>query len=422
MDKRTITTDFFTTLNHHMFYRSLAAITIKLPVIKYWRQVTTLKNNLKDYLWLKDSNIYTYYNWRTALFQALQIIWIKKNDEIIVSWYTCVSVTNTVIQSGWKIIYSDISPKNLWLDPIVLEKNITKKTKVIIIQHTFWKPACIKKIIALAKKYNLLIIEDCAHSLWSNYSWKKVWSFWDFSIFSTWRDKVISSVTWWVLIVNNNAYFEKADALYSKLKMPSTLLTIRNHLYNIIAYRALKTYDFYKFGRFLIYSARKLKLIPEILTPKEKNCEFSNLNLKLPNSLAYLAVKELEKIDEILPHRRSIWEYYDDIIKNKNLKVVFKIIDNEKNNYFRLPILAKTEKQALKLFVYMRLNWVLLWKTWSYDNIVPVWTENKKTKYEKWSCPVAEDISKRILLLPNHEWTTPETAKKVVKLLNKFLK
>ena len=422
MYKKTITSDFFTTLSFSMFLRSLWALTIKLPVIKYGKNIKKVEDELLSFIWVKKSNIYSFYNWRTALYQALKIIWIKNNDEIIVSWYTCVSVSNAVIQAGGKIVYSDINKKNLGLSIQDLEKNISKNTKVIIVQHTFWKPSEIKKIINIAKKNWIIVIEDCAHSLWSKIGSKMLWLLWDFSIFSTWRDKVISSVTWWFLIVNNKKYFPLADKIYSKLKMPSILLIARNLNYNLVAFKAYKTYDFFKLWRALIFISRKLKLITEILSNNEKKCSYNDFNYRLPNSLSYLALRELELIKSVRVHRRSISEYYEDKIINKNIKVMFKIIKNEKNNYFRLPILVKTEKEALRLYVYMRLNGILLWKTWLGNNIVPIWTNNSNAKYKKWSCPIAEDISKRILLLPNHWLVSPDEAKNIVRLLNNFEK
>jgi len=114
MFKKTIISDFFTTVNFSIFVRTLSLLTYKLPVLKYWNSIKKIENKLLSYIWNLDSKIYSFYNWRSAIFHALKIIWVKKNNEVIVSWYTCVSVSNAVIQSWAKIIYSDINTKNLW--------------------------------------------------------------------------------------------------------------------------------------------------------------------------------------------------------------------------------------------------------------------------------------------------------------------
>ena len=417
---KTLISEFFTTISFSIHIRTAYLMTLRLPKLRYWDDVEYVENQLLSYITDNNSKIISFYNWRSAIYHCLKLIWVEKYDEVIVSWYNCISVSNAVIQSWAKIIYSDINQKNLWLDLVDLESKINENTKVIIVQHTFWKPSDIVEIIKVANKNNILVIEDCAHSLWSRVNWKKLGSFWDFSIFSTWRDKVISSVTWGFLIINNESYFNKIDEVKNKLKMPSRILVLKNLFYNISAYKAYKTYDFFKLWRVVIYLSRKFNLITEILTSTEKNCNFNEFNYKLPNSLAYLTSKELVNIKLISNHRASIAEFYDWLLKNKRIKILFKLTKKEKNNYFRYPILVKSEKTKNELYNYMRKNDIILWNTWSWINIVPIWSNLKKAKYIIWNCPIAEDISKRILTLPNHNYISAQDAKKVVELLNNY--
>lgn len=420
MFKKVLISEFFTTISFKIFLRTLSLLTYNLPFLRYWNYIEYFEDELLWYVWNINSKIISFYNWRSAIYHCLKMIWLKSTDEVVVSWYTCVSVSNSVIQSCAKIVYSDVTIENLWFDLKSLEKNITDNTRVIIVQHSFWKPAYIKQIVELAKKKNILIIEDCALALWSRVDWKKLGSFWDFSIFSTWRDKVISSVTWGFLIINNRYYFKDIDNVKNLLKMPSRLLTIRNLLYNIVAYISYKFYNLLNIWKVIIFVSRKCNIITEILTPYEKKCNFNEFNYKLPNSLAYLATKELEKIKFICTHRRSVWEYYDELLENTNFEPLFTKIDEEKNNYFRYPIIVKDEKTKEKIYSYMKENNVLLGISWSGINIVPIWTDIKNAQYKPWSCPVSEDISKRILTLPNHYLVSLNEITKVVQLLNNF--
>ena len=449
MFKKTIIAEFFTTVSFSQAIQSLYLMTFWSYKLRYWKDKKLFEEELISKITGQTQGIapteksrgescihpkiISFYNWRSAIFHALNLIWVWKEDEVIVNAYNCVSVSNAVIQSWAKIIYSDIEKETLSFDFEILKSNITQKTKVIILQHTFWKQARdYNKILDFCKKENILVIEDCAHSL--GYHPQLLLSkegrvVWDFLIFSTGRDKVISSVTWWFLVINNEKYREKVGnaGLYSlqeKLRMPSILLTLQNLMYNIAWYKAYKLYDFFKLWRVIIFLSRKLKLITEILTPSEKSCNFDNFNLDFPNSLAYLARKELKKIDEYTEIRLKNIEYYFENISphlaSPKGRGIIWFLDFKNYNWFRIPILLKSEEEKNKLIKFWRENNIIFWITWSWTNLAPVWTDFEKAQYIIWSCPVAEDISKRILTLPNHKMIKKKDLERVVEVLNKF--
>lgn len=419
MFKKTIISEFFTTINFSIFLDTLALLTYKIWYLKYSKYNSLIEKEFLSYIHKPDSKIVSFYNWRSAIFHCLKMLDLTKDDEVIISWYTCVTVSNAVIQTGAKIIYSDINDF-LQLNLESLKKNITSNTKVIIIQHTFWFPSDLYEILEIARQKNIIIIEDSAHSLWSEYKGKKIWSFGDFSIFSTGRDKVISSVTWWFLVINNKKYFSFETEIEKKLKIPNTKLILQNLFYNIVAYKAYKLYDFFKLGRFIIYISRKIWLITEILTSSEKNCNYKEFNYKLPWSLVYLWYLQLKQIDKINSKRQEFAKYYNENISNPKIEIIFKVQDDIKNNYFRYPILLKDSKQKELLYNYMKKNNILLWNTWSSTNIVPINSSLEKANYLKNSCPKSEDISERILTLPNHYNINFKDIEKVTKLLNNF--
>jgi len=431
--KKTIISEFFTTVSLKQALQSLYLMTFWSYKLRTGKDNKLLEKELLEHInsfslggkdaWRADrGEIISFYNWRSAIFHALKIIWVNSKDEVIVNAYNCVSVSNAVIQSWAKIKYSDIESETLSFDFEVLKTNISEKTKVIILQHTFWKQARdYDKIIELAKQKNILVIEDCAHYIPLSQPFcqggKGVLK-WDFLIFSTGRDKVISSVTGWFLIINNENFVGAVglQTLQNSLKMPSILLTLKNLNYNIVWYKAYKFYDFFKLWKIIIFLSRKLNLITEILTPNEKACNFDNFYLKLPNSLAYLARKELKKLEEYTEIRKNNYEYY---LENSP---IIPFLKGDENNFFRVPILLNSEEEKNELYKLARKNNILLWNTWSWTNLAPLWTNFEKAKYKIWSCPVAEDISKRILTLPNHKLITKKDLEKVVKVLNEFKK
>lgn len=417
--RKIVFTEFFTTLTLKHFTESLKFITYKIFYLRKWNSILKLEKYLLDFLWLKDSKIISFYNWRTALYHTLKLIWTKKKDEIIINWYNCISVSNSIIQAKWIPIYCDIKKTNFWIDTGVLEKKITKKTKAIVIQHTFWKTPDLKNILKIAKQNNILIIEDCAHSLWSIYEWKKHWSFWDFAIFSTWRDKVISWINGGFLVINNKDFFKKTTKEIKKIKLPNRWLVIKNHLYNILWFISLKTYNLFWLWKVIIFLSRKLNLIVEVLSKSEKICKNKNLNFILPNSLASLALNDFWNIEKYINHRRVLYEYYFENIKSKYCKIPFFENKNETVNAFRAPLIFKNKKIKDIFYKYMKNNWFIFWNSWSDSNIAPKSSSKKGALYLD-NCKIAEDIAGRLLLIPNHDNVSIDQAKYITDLINNF--
>ena len=420
MFTKTITTDFFTTIDGNICINTLDTLTYRLPALRTGWSITAFERELLEYLETPDSEILSFYRWSEALYHALEIIWIEKKDEIILQWYTCSVVSNAVKQSWAKLVYSDIDESTLWFDLEILKKNITKKTKVILVQHTFGKPIDMNAIVKIAKEKNIIVIEDCAHSLWSKISDKQTWTYGDFAIFSTGRDKVISSVTGWFLVINNPEYFDKANRMRDLLDMPSRVLTLRNLAYNILWYIAYKTYDIAKLWRVIMMLSRKMKLITEILSKEEKACQRKKFWTAFPNSLAYLWRKELAKIQSYITHRKNLWELYDMHINTEVWKKVFTEESNEYLNWFRYPFILKSRKIQKEFVKYMKSHNILVWTSWSGSNIAPKSIKLKDAMYKKWSCKISEDIARRIVFLPNHMWISTEEVIKISQLINKF--
>jgi len=109
---------------------------------------------------------------------------LKPGDEFITCSVAFPTTVNPGLQYGLKPIFIDAELGTLNIDVDQIEKAITKKTKLIMVAHTLGKPYNLKKIMRLAKKYNLWVIEDCCDALGSKYDGKLVSSFGDLATFS----------------------------------------------------------------------------------------------------------------------------------------------------------------------------------------------------------------------------------------------
>jgi dTDP-4-amino-4,6-dideoxygalactose transaminase len=109
----------------------------------------------------------------SGLHLALLAAGIKSGDEVITSPFSFIASSNSVMYVGAKPVFVDIDPSTYNIDPSLIEKKITKKTKAILPVHIFGQSADMKPILKLAKKYNLKVIEDACESLDAKYHGKK---------------------------------------------------------------------------------------------------------------------------------------------------------------------------------------------------------------------------------------------------------
>jgi len=112
----------------------------------------------------------------SALEIGLLAAGVEKGDEVITPPFTFIATSEAVVNIGAKPVFVDIDPTTYNIDPNLIEAQITAKTKAILPVHLYGLPAEMDKIVAIAKKHNLLVIEDCAQALGAAISGKKVGS------------------------------------------------------------------------------------------------------------------------------------------------------------------------------------------------------------------------------------------------------
>jgi dTDP-4-amino-4,6-dideoxygalactose transaminase len=103
-----------------------------------------------------------------ALFLALSALGIKDGDEVIVPAFTYIATALAVSYTGARPVFVDVDEKTYNLNPSLLEKAITPKTKAVIPVHLYGQPACMPQIMRIAGKYNLKVIEDTAQAHGAN--------------------------------------------------------------------------------------------------------------------------------------------------------------------------------------------------------------------------------------------------------------
>ena len=140
-----------------------------------------------------------------ALEIAFASLKLKKNDEVILPSFTIISCLNPILRAGAKPIFIDVDPKTWNMDVNQIEKKITKKTKIILAVHIYGLPTYMPKIIKLAKKYRLKVIEDASEVIGQKINKKMCGSFGDLSTFSFYTNKHITTGEGGMIFTNNKS-------------------------------------------------------------------------------------------------------------------------------------------------------------------------------------------------------------------------
>lgn len=208
----------------------------------------------------------------TALHLACASLDLKKDDEVLVSSSTNMASAFSIDYTGATPVPIDVDLDTWQLRPELIEKKITKKTKAIMIVHLFGSVADMDKIVRIAKKYNLKIIEDCAEAHGVEYKKKKVGSLGDVAAFSFFVNKTMTSGEGGMLVTNSKKIADKA--------------------------KNLKNLGYGKLNKFF-----------------HKNIGF---NYRMSNLNAALGVAQLKNINKIITQKKRIYERYKKNLNNLN--------------------------------------------------------------------------------------------------------
>lgn len=152
----------------------------------------------------------------TALDMAALMCDLKPGDEVILPSFTFSSTATAFVLAGATLVFVDIRPDTMNIDETKIEAAITDKTKVIVPVHYAGVACEMDTIMAIAKKYNLKVVEDAAQGVMSTYKGKALGTIGDFGCYSFHETKNYSMGEGGALVINDPAYNERAEILREK--------------------------------------------------------------------------------------------------------------------------------------------------------------------------------------------------------------
>ena len=311
---------------------------------------------------------------------AALLLDIQPGDEVIMPAYTFVSTADAFVLRGATAVFVDINPKTMNIDENLIEDAITEKTKAIVPVHYAGVSCEMDKIMEIAKKHNLYVVEDAAQGVMSTYKGKALGTIGDFGCYSFHETKNYSMGEGGAIVINNSEYNERAEILREKGTNRAKFFRGQVDKYTWVDYGS--------------------SYLP------------SDLNA------AYLWA-QLEKADEINNDRLKLWDYYYDNLKELEEKglIELPVVPEEcKHNAHMFYIKLKNLEERTKFIAYMRENEIL-----TVFHYIPLHSAPAGIKFGRFN---GEDEfttkeSDRLVRLPMY-YGLGKNVEKVIKLVRKY--
>ncbi|MDD3802823.1 MAG: DegT/DnrJ/EryC1/StrS family aminotransferase [bacterium] len=304
-------------------------------------------------------------NGTDALLIAMLAAGIKEGDEVITTPFTFFATAETIVQAKAKPVFADIEEDSFNIRVDEIEKAITNKTKAILPVHLYGNPADMEAICGIAEKHNLIVIEDCAQSIGSEYRGKKTGTFGNAGTISFFPTKNLGAAGDGGAIVTNSEEIAKIAT------------SLRQH-------GSEKKYIHSRIG----FNSRLDSLHAAILSVKLQNLEKKNARRIF---LAERYSKMLtEKVRKPIQRKNSVHVFHQYTIISEKRDALFEHLKkNEIDSviYYPRPLHLQ---EALRPFIDFK------------------------------SMPVAENLSQRVLSLPIYPELTEEEQEFVIKKINEF--
>lgn len=306
---------------------------------------------------------------------------IKEGDEIIMPSYTFVSTADAFVLRGAVPVFVDIRPDTMNIDENKIEAAITEKTKAIVPVHYAGVSCEMDKIMELAEKYHLLVIEDAAQGIMSTYKGKALGTIGDYGCFSFHETKNYSMGEGGALLIKDPANVERAEIIREKGTNRAKFFRGQIDKYTWVGYGSS-------------------------YLPSDMNA-------------AYLWA-QLEEADKINDKRLSIWNFYHEELKELEDKGVLErpyIPEYATHNAHMYYIKVKDLRVRTKLLAYLKERGIL-----SVFHYVPLHSATAGKKFGRFH---GEDVyttkeSERLCRLPMYYSLSLEEAAEVVKALKEF--
>ena len=337
---------------------------------------------------------------RSSLYVILRALNLPKGSKIGVPLYSCTVVFDAIINAGHVPCFIDIDFDNYTMDPYDLEEKIDDLSAVVVI-HTFGCPADMDKIKEIAR--DIPVIEDCAHSLLSEYKGRKTGTLGTASFFSL--AKYISAGEGGMIILNNNKFKENFKKELALLNTPSILNELKHssflYVYSFLYHKPW-------FGLFAFSLGAYIENSIDIAGKRTFSAS------KIGKSDLGLFLRKLEYFGKKVEMQRRNSKILLDELENTSLILPYERKDTW-CNYFLFPILFERKEERDNAYEYLRNAGVDSAKLYSMTPLVA-----RQFYGYKDDCSNTEEFVDRILTIPNYYSLTNKELMKIIDVIKKM--
>lgn len=340
-----------------------------------------------------------------ALHQTLVAFGVGPGDEVITPPLTPFMCTSTILMAGATPIYADVDPETFLIDPQDIERKITPRTKAIIAVHTYGGVCDMEAIMALAKKHNLYVLEDCAECvLGKDTKGRIAGTIGHAGTFSFQASKHMTTGDGGIVLTNDEALAER-------------IRKFGNHGF-------INT----KAGRRMVKAMKDVVQDPEYLRHNGLG-----YNYRFSEILAAVGLAQLERLDEFVENRIKMAQEYTKAMRGCPWLRPQKVATGETNSYFTFAVrLGETIDWREFRKKYMELGGDGIYAAWALAYREPASALISKEgrlfpdipgqgKYLQGylrppTCPVAESVQPRMLQFTTNQQTAAERKAQITAL------
>ena len=293
-------------------------------------------------------------NGTDALYIAMRGLGIKSGDEVITTAHSWIATSETITQAGGRVVFCDTRKDTFNIDPGLIEAKITKATVGIIPVHLCGQPADMDEIMAIAKKHNLWVIEDCAQAHLATYKGKLVGTFGNAATFSFYPGK------------NLGAYGDAGCIVTNDDRLADWTATFARH-------------------------GGKGEHVMEGINSRMDGMQAAILNVKLPHLPAWTTA------------RRRVAARYNDLLGDLDNLSTPKVAENRSHVYHLYVVTTDTRDLLKKALSDGGITTSL-----NYHKALPFYPAYAYLEHEPADFPVAYHNQSRILSLPIYSEMTDE--------------